>query len=593
MVERLPRYRPLGARIESLPGVSFTTAGAAQARASNQIADSLNKITKFAIEVGTPYIAAEAEKYRIENPVTKDQVEEALTGQRDINEIVGDRYTVWGRASRAAAAVQLRTELENEINIKVSEYNAKIEGGVIVDPDSMITELEGIIKGHEGVIAQIDVEQALGYRAAATTFASTAYKSALTAEYKLRQATRQSAAELTLGRLPTDLYTIYSSEAGAEIIDSDGIAILEADAAAAALAKTINNMAIATGDPDFIKTAVKSLTDEIVVAKQQAITDHVSSVDFAATHADRVARMRAGDYGRHTKLFNTLTREQQSVVRTSIRERNANNLADDKSARDELDLELQGDVAALSYDFFDLPIGSKAEADALEKFRGIAVMSDGRVIDGDFVNKILESKQKFKNFEPRNFAAEYTFEAEIRSGRISDFQALRARGEELGIGPKVILENLKLLDTEQRQIEADIARLANNYAKIVPGTLNPTKEKSKAFYKFTNGVNKRYLEDLEVWESSDKAEPAPSKLEIARGYDKFIRLSEFTKNIEKLLEDLNKNYGGKFSDDFAFDEFTTFDAIKDNPQLRPGERDEIKRKIGRIKKLRDDRAESD
>ena len=60
MAERLPRYRPLGARIAQVPRVDYVATARAQASASTAIANALDRVNDFA-----EYAKLEAVEYGV------------------------------------------------------------------------------------------------------------------------------------------------------------------------------------------------------------------------------------------------------------------------------------------------------------------------------------------------------------------------------------------------------------------------------------------------------------------------------------------------------------------------------------------------
>ena len=77
MAERLPRYRPLGVAIPSVPGVDFTRAAQAEGRVFETLSDALSKMSDFAFERQKAETIRKAEQYAFDNPISKEQLEEA------------------------------------------------------------------------------------------------------------------------------------------------------------------------------------------------------------------------------------------------------------------------------------------------------------------------------------------------------------------------------------------------------------------------------------------------------------------------------------------------------------------------------------
>jgi hypothetical protein len=129
MAEKLPRYRPLGVSIASVPAIDFAGAKM-KARGFDQTAAALDKISSFAFKKAGEYKVEEAQKFRYDNPVTAEQLQTAISSGRDIDEIIGDNYTIFGRASRAtvgAEQAEVRKQIRTERSARISSRKSANE----------------------------------------------------------------------------------------------------------------------------------------------------------------------------------------------------------------------------------------------------------------------------------------------------------------------------------------------------------------------------------------------------------------------------------------------------------------------------------
>ena len=72
MAERIPRYRPLGVRIASIPRVDFTVAANARSKVYGEMANTINKMTNFVIQQSETIAAIEGAEYGAENAPTPE-----------------------------------------------------------------------------------------------------------------------------------------------------------------------------------------------------------------------------------------------------------------------------------------------------------------------------------------------------------------------------------------------------------------------------------------------------------------------------------------------------------------------------------------
>ena len=156
MAERLPRYRQVGlmpTSIGALPSVDVLSGGLEAARGYEKISEALSRVSAFAFEKLGERRQREGEQFRLENPITAEQVEAALSEGRSIDEIVGDPDTVFGRASRSTAVMQLETELEGQARSVIAELTGRLDGGEPIDTEYIQQTVRAMTEGHADLLA--------------------------------------------------------------------------------------------------------------------------------------------------------------------------------------------------------------------------------------------------------------------------------------------------------------------------------------------------------------------------------------------------------------------------------------------------------
>ena len=296
----LPKYRPLGVGIPSVPTVDFVATGAAKARNYDAIAKSLNSMTDYLYKKQVQITKREAAQYAFENPVTAEQIQDAISQGRDIEEIVGDPDTVFGAVTTATAAQQLTTELQIEASKKISSYSAMIKAGQDIDIQSMRNDLTAMIDGHSELIAGIDPAQGLKYSAAVNATASTAYKSALENKLKIAQTKSIVKIDGLIKELPNRLK---------EIIGAKDVDVKIALGTATILIDEAKNAAINTGKFEYATKTAEDLNGMVTKAKIGVLLDH------AKKPGNERAALR-GNFGeRNNALFATLNDEEKALLR--------------------------------------------------------------------------------------------------------------------------------------------------------------------------------------------------------------------------------------------------------------------------------------
>lgn len=317
------RYRPLGVAIPSVPGVDFTTAANARARSFDAMGKALNAMSDYAYKKAVKQTEREAAKYAFENPVTAEQIQDAISQGRDLDEIVGDPDTIFGAVTTATAAQQLTTELQMEADQAMSGYSAMIDAGMEIDIPKMQQDMRAMIDGHTDLIAGIDPGQALKYNASANTSASSVYKAALENKLKIIQTQKIARADMALAEMPNKFKKILQD------IESDGDTSDILLRLAQEGAKYVD-FAINTGDKTYAVDKSKEIQKELSKAKIGVLLDF-------ANKPGNGRQALSGNFGnRYNVLYSTLSDEEKAVFRKTYID-NAKNLLSLESAQDSAD----------------------------------------------------------------------------------------------------------------------------------------------------------------------------------------------------------------------------------------------------------------
>jgi hypothetical protein len=578
-----PRYRPLGVSPSSMPAVDFVSAGRAQARVYDALNSGLDSMFKFATEKATAQAKLDAARYSFENPVTAQQIQDAVSQGRDISEIVGDPTTVFGAVTSATAAQQLTTELEIEANKKISQYQAAIKAGVLYedgDITAMKNDLANMITGHTDLIASIDVSSGLKYNASANTSASTLYASALEKNLLVKRAVKIADAEELLSKLPDMLRDILTQKD----VDMD-VAIGKATT----LARLTSDAMVQTGDVAFAKSKFPEIQQMVTDTYVGVLSDYVMDLP----EQQRISALRTGDVGSLTPLYVLLSSTEQAQFRSNVRsEIAARQQADDRTEADNLKI-ANKDLVVDVLNFATAEAGSEKEADALQNIVNIGITTNGKAIDGQQIIALQEAKTKRDDEEDRNYTGELEILDLIFNDKITTLEELNTVGAEKGVGPKALLGLLPKMDTSIRDVDRAVAAEARQHAQIVPGTIGVAKKKAQSFASFSAKVDRLHAEAMSEWEAQDQPsiKDKPSKIQIAKDLRKELLSSEYGKTVTRLVESASKTlekYGIEFT------EYTTIEEI-DSQRLGSGMTDTdyefVRNKIKFIRKNADLRDE--
>jgi len=574
----LPKYRPLGVGIPSVPTVDFVATGAAKARNYNAITKSLNSMSDYVYKKQVAQTERDAAQYAFENPVSAKQIEDAISQGRDIDEIVGDPDTVFGAVTNATIAQQLTTELEIDANKKISAYSTAIKsGGLYTNKQigAMQADLTAMITGHSETIAAIDPNQALKYNAAANTSASSVYKSALEMQLSVKRAAKVAASDEFLVSVPDRLR---------DILTAKDVDVEKAIGDMAILARQANDVVISTGDLAYAKSKSTEIQTMVRDVQVGVLTDYV----IGLPGAKQTSALRSGNMGALTPVYALLDSKEQAEFRSNVRtEIAARQTADDQVEADNLKTGNRDLVSAV-IDFTTSPDGTPESNDAIAKIMKIAIDTNGAAIDGQGIIALTKTKQALVEDEPTNPVGELQILDLIYNDKITTFAELQAAAAERGVGPKAQLKLLPKMNTATKEIERGVASIARQHSQIVPGTLNPSKKKAQAYASFTAKVDARFINETASWEASapEGASPditkKPSKVQIAKDLKNDLLSSEYGKIVTRLVNVTDERldvYG------IDFTEYTTIDYINSLRRLRNISDDDYDYVVKKIKAI--------
>lgn len=162
----LPRYRPLGVSIPSMPSVDYISAAKTKAGVFDTVSNALDKMSEFAFEKQKARVELEGAAYGAANAPTKEQID---TAKKPISEMMQiDPTTVFGAAAKAAAAEQIEgrflvragSEL-TQLRLDAKENNTDIE--------AFQGQVQNLIDGYSSILQGISPEAANKFAATLAT----------------------------------------------------------------------------------------------------------------------------------------------------------------------------------------------------------------------------------------------------------------------------------------------------------------------------------------------------------------------------------------------------------------------------------------
>ena len=434
MAERLPRYRRTGVSPTAVPSVS--TRGLDYRMPQMQIRDpfagisnALDKMTDFAFERAAKKAKKEGVEFRMENPITSDQISAAMSQGRDIDEIVGDPDTIFGSASRATASAQLKTELEANARNEIAAISAAINSDVPINPDEVQVKIQSVMDGHADILAQVDPGASYSYRGTISTIAAPVYKLALEKEYKRARLAGQLSLNNAMDQAPAAMQAAVMASAGA-VTEVNGKPVPELEQGLAVIRRTLIDQAVSTGDLGLIKKT----QEDIFKMEEKAKVDGLRQ--FARENPSLVD-VYSGNYGRLTSVYVGLSEDNKEIVREKVIEERS---AENKAAKDR---RTEGDALSKSNAERNYSILYSLSKDS-EEYVGRRAQYEIDVAAGLIKRKDQKALEDRRNPKRTGLKEDYLqiFRA-IEDGKFRTFGGLRGALDklDLSIDEKIKLEN--------------------------------------------------------------------------------------------------------------------------------------------------------
>jgi hypothetical protein len=572
----LQRYTPVGLGLASLPGLPNVEPIALQERIreTQGLQSSLDRISQFAFKEAGEEAKRQGLQYGAENPVTKDQIEVALGTGKKPAELFAKRGTIFGEAALQAQSAQLRLELENDARSKMARTAAEVDAGRLLDIQEIRTQINGPIDGFAKLLAGIDPEESVRFRASMAAAGNTVLKSAYDKVLSVQNAALRSRLADSVPTTLDFVSRLYDTEPDINK-QKDQISVYR---------DTLLKSLLPTADAAFINSTMAKFEEGVAKLRVDAVSKYVTSTDFSADPLTAVSKLDKNDAGKMTSLWSTLNFEDQAKVRSNLRTVAGQRWDVNEKAKKELEDQDSLAAATAMSDYF-----KTGSAESLRILNQISIRSP-KVISPKTVFELPKERSEVLNAEVTNYKGEVVLKTEILLGKVQTPEAMIARARELGVGMKSVSSSIiPFFKASSNEDMRDVDRTLRNEAKIVPGQLNISQKSAEAYSAMTRKVERLWNEALDKNREDPIKNPLPSRKSIAAQVIKERTTSAKTTQINALLDGLNRSYSKK---NITFSEETNpadIRARKDALKLKDEEVIAIETTFETIEKLRKQR----
>ena len=304
----LPTYENAGVQYADLPRVN-TAPQQVALQGLNTLGQNLDRMTAFFQNQAVTDAEREAQKYAVQNPLTKAQIDTALTTPEGVT--VKGAGRIFQQTYQKTQAVMLSSELQLEGQKTFASMAAAIEAGATFDMRSVQTNMKDMIDGYSSSVMALDPEQSIRLRSALTSAGNALYVKAAERTVKVQQAQYDArleeavvAARPLIEAIVAKSGTIDPST-GTEI-DVNKLLEIQKQPFYEAIKITGNNKHIA------------EINKAITEAKISAVVSRLKDKTLYDSPVKALNALDKGDVGQLTSLYKGLTGNDKSTIQDKV-----------------------------------------------------------------------------------------------------------------------------------------------------------------------------------------------------------------------------------------------------------------------------------
>jgi hypothetical protein len=308
----LPTYEYAGAQYADLPRVN-TAPQQVAAQGFATLGQNIDRMTAFFQGQAATDAQKAGAKYALENPITEDQLQVAI-GAKAPPKIAGAGSIFQDQYLETQGAI-LRSQLQAQVQNKITAYAAKIEAGMPVDMNVMRDDLRAQIDGYSSGLMQFSPTQTIQLKAAAATSSSLLFKAAADHQVKLYKADQ----ELQLKEMQQQskpLIRLQFEAAGQ--IDPETQKPIDLLKMQEIILKPFRDAAGV--NPDAVKY-YEAMQSSFRTEAKNYLANIALDKDFATNDIERASKIKKGDFGDKSILYKGLSIDEQQDVRKMVDDR--------------------------------------------------------------------------------------------------------------------------------------------------------------------------------------------------------------------------------------------------------------------------------
>lgn len=371
-----PQIDRIGLRVA---GQSMGNIGQVLDRLSTQL---FQRAGDLAEEVGQRYVA--------DNPVTLEQLEAAKTGDTTplMNRAGGG--TIFQKVVAKARAIELSSHFEAEGRSELVKLLAAVETGQATSTDVQ-NSIATMTEGYTAALRGVDSEATLKFRATMATHGNTVLKAAYETEAKRAQAERLSKFEIDFGN---SLELMRATVEQGYWLDPQSNKPRSIDELVDVFVQNIETSSVFNADPKQRPVFVKAFKEAVAEAKIDAVVKVVTSDEYLNAGPDGLERIRRGDVGKMSIVFQGMLEKDKARVRAEFQTVNNQRESMKKQKLDDQKRQSEKDFAVLYAEYQVAPEGSIVRRDLRTRISQVYLRGDGAIPDSTFSALFNQSDRK-------------------------------------------------------------------------------------------------------------------------------------------------------------------------------------------------------
>lgn len=379
----LPVYRRQGIMYADLPRVE-TANLKESARSFETINRRLDQLSSFVSKKGTEYAQEQAMQYAAQNPVTEQQIAEAVAskgeGQSWLSALTGGN--VYDETLAAAQGSMLANQLSIEAQKKFRQLQVMAENNQIGFDEAQL-EIQDVIDGYAATISAFSPEASIKARASMATAGNGVLKSVAEKQSKIfaaAQAAKLDEDMMTVRRFAEDEF------ARGDSWNPTTQTYIRAEDRIAAIFNPIEEQALAMGQEDRFPKLLEAKRE----ARVNGVTQGLLDERFAASPLKAYQKVVNGQLGEYESSWAVMTDDDRDKVKQKMMKE----IADRRSIKDKLEKDLIDD-------YKDQAVNLQMESFTASRDRQREIATELMTINSDagelitpvpFITKLSEGK---------------------------------------------------------------------------------------------------------------------------------------------------------------------------------------------------------